>query len=73
MNGIDPGAIARNLITYLGGAGGAELAAAALITVWLLVAIRAFHAHAGWITTVVVMTAWCSSWIMRTVIGWGGI
>jgi hypothetical protein len=70
MQGLDPGTIALNFLTYFGGAGGAEIAGAAILMVFLLCAAHVMHPKAGWITTTLVMFAWTAAWSVRQLIGW---
>ncbi len=70
MNGIDPGVIAQNIITFFGGAGGAYIAGAAILITFLLCAAHIMHPKAGWITTALVMFAWTATWTVRQIVGW---
>jgi hypothetical protein len=70
MNGIDPGVIAQNVITYFGGAAGGYLGAAAVLLVIVLAFCHVVHARMAWITFALVVFAWTSAWAVRTLIGW---
>lgn len=70
MNGTDPGAIALNIITYFGGAGGSAIAGAAVLLTFLLTAAHVMHPKAGWLTVVAVICAWIAAWSVRTIVGW---
>lgn len=70
MNGIDPGTIAQNFITYFGGAAGAQISGAAILVVFLLCATHIMHTKAGWITTALVIFAWTAAWSVRQLVGW---
>lgn len=70
MNGLDPGAIARNLINYLGGGGGAAIAGAAVITTWLVAAAHWMSPRHAWMVTGCAIGAWTGSWVLNTVLAW---
>jgi hypothetical protein len=70
MNGVDPGQIAQNFITYFGGASGGYIVAAALILVGILSLCHIVHARLFWITMSLGILAWTGSWAVRTLIGW---
>lgn len=70
MNGIDPGTIAQNFITYFGGAAGGYILAAALIVVGLLAVTHMVPARFFWVSMALGIAAWTASYMVKTTIGW---
>lgn len=69
MNGMDPGAIGQLFLTYFGGPGGAYIAGASGVIVWILCGAQWMHPKAGWTTMGCIFSAWIVAWTLR-LIGW---
>jgi hypothetical protein len=70
MNGVDPGAIAMNAITYFGGAAGGEIVLAAIIVFGLLAALHWVQPH-YWTNSIKFGAgAWVAAFILRQILGW---
>lgn len=70
MNGVDPGQIAQNVTTYLGGAAGGYILAAIMLIVCLLAAAHIVPRGAITVTFFAGVLAWCAAYLVRTTIGW---
>lgn len=70
QQGSDLGTIAQNFITYLGGAAGGYMAAAATMIVALLWASGILSGRHAVETVMAVALAWSASYLVRTTIGW---
>lgn len=70
MNGIDPGTIAQNIVTYFGGPAGGYVLVAALLVVGILTACHLVSSRFFMHTLGFGVFAWCASFMIRTFLGW---
>lgn len=70
MGGTDPGTIAQNIITYMGGAAGGYMAGAALIITAMLWGLGILSGRHVIETVAAISIAWTGAYIVRTTIGW---
>lgn len=70
MNGLAPGAIAENIITYFGGAAGGFMILAAILITFLLASIGAIQQHRIMQTFYYGSGAWISAFLVKTIIAW---
>jgi hypothetical protein len=70
MNGLDPGQIAQNIVTYFGGANGGLIVLAALLVVGLLTAAHLVGPHLFRLTLSFGVGAWIAAFIVKTILTW---
>jgi hypothetical protein len=68
--GIDIGQIAQHLLTYMSGAAGGYIAAAAVMIVMLLWGVGILNGRHAMESTLAVALGWSAAYLVNTVIGW---